>query len=403
MTAPCSYRSLGWHELGAHLHLMIFRAGQKLSKRPLHYQHVLRDLLPQKEVNHAYTLIRRHGSWTAPLPWDIVPDRRLWATGELTPFPDGYFRRPLTKYCSPLLDDDTVRFSRPFRPIVSGTKRKVSSDTSMGRQAYTADGYTQRGISVRQWCLDCDHARDEWTMGPPADPENVEMVAYRQEQPGDVQLVVQKLWSGESYFSSIVCWKTILVGELRRPTATTGAHVVTSIHTRKRTDPAIAKSTNEPDIFPDLHSPMISVALELSATERVCNCTRGVYQMTRGVYQTSVHYHLTSDENIHGSNSMLVTDRKAFQAQPLGIGYSYGYLPAFNQQEAAVALWNTRTASMWDQTAVTVEQLLCIAVCQWNEPQHNPERQLTPTVTPIQTADPVFNTVTAIISASSRS
>ncbi|KAF9803628.1 hypothetical protein IEO21_09617 [Rhodonia placenta] len=50
MTAPCSYRSLGWHELNAHLHLMIIRAGQKLSKRPLHYQHVLRDLLPQKEI-----------------------------------------------------------------------------------------------------------------------------------------------------------------------------------------------------------------------------------------------------------------------------------------------------------------------------------------------------------------
>ncbi|OSX56822.1 hypothetical protein POSPLADRAFT_1062329 [Postia placenta MAD-698-R-SB12] len=49
LTAPCSYRSLGWHELDADLYSMAFRAGRKLSKRPLHYQKILRELLPHKE------------------------------------------------------------------------------------------------------------------------------------------------------------------------------------------------------------------------------------------------------------------------------------------------------------------------------------------------------------------
>ncbi|EED84025.1 predicted protein [Postia placenta Mad-698-R] len=57
MTAPCSYRSLGWHELDADLYSMAFRAGRKLSKRPLHYQHILRELLPHKEINHVHIII----------------------------------------------------------------------------------------------------------------------------------------------------------------------------------------------------------------------------------------------------------------------------------------------------------------------------------------------------------
>ncbi|EED84321.1 predicted protein [Postia placenta Mad-698-R] len=212
MTAPCSYRSLGWHELNANLRLMIFRAGQKLSKRPLHYQHVLRDLLPHNEVNHAYTIIRWHGTWTAPLTRAIVPDRRLWATGELSACPKNYYRPPRTQYCSPLLDDDTDRFRRQFRPILSGIRRRRSGDTSGNSQDHIRD--IQREVNIRQWYLECDHARDEWAMGPPAEPEDAEMLTYRQEQAGNVQPVVQKLW-------------------------------------RKRTDPAIANSTNEPDIFPD--------------------------------------------------------------------------------------------------------------------------------------------------------
>ncbi|EED84326.1 predicted protein [Postia placenta Mad-698-R] len=192
MTAPCSYRSLGWHELSANLDLMTFRAGQKLSKRPLHYQHVLRDLLPHTEVNHAYTIIQWHGTWTAPLTCELVPDRRLWATGELSPCPKNYYRPHRTQYCSPLLDDDTDRFRRQFRPILSGIKRRRFVDTSWSSQDHIRDAHPE--VSIRQWCLECDHARDEWTMGPHAEPEDVEMLAYRQEQAGNVQPVVQKLW-----------------------------------------------------------------------------------------------------------------------------------------------------------------------------------------------------------------
>ncbi|KAF9803638.1 hypothetical protein IEO21_09608 [Rhodonia placenta] len=189
MTAPCSYRSLGWHELHANLRLMTFRAGQKLSKRPLHYQHVLRDLLPHNQVNHAYTIIRWHGTWTAPLTRAIVPDRRLWATGELSACPKNYYRPPRTQYCSPLLDDDTDRFRRQFRPILSGIRRRRYGDTSGNSQDHIRD--IQREVNIRQWCLECDHARDEWAMGPPAEPEDAEMLTYRQEQAGNVQPVTR--------------------------------------------------------------------------------------------------------------------------------------------------------------------------------------------------------------------
>ncbi|KAF9802971.1 hypothetical protein IEO21_09773 [Rhodonia placenta] len=200
MTAPCSYRSLGWHELNANLLLMTFRAGQKLSKRPLHYQHVLRDLLPHKEVNHAYSILEWHVTWTAPLSCELVPDRRLWATGALSACPQNYYRMPRKQYCPPLLDDDTVRFRRRFRPILSGIKRRRFGDTSGSGQDYIGDA--EREVSIRQWCLECDQARDDWTIGSPAEPEDAEMLTYRQGQAGDVLPVVQKLWSRESYFSS---------------------------------------------------------------------------------------------------------------------------------------------------------------------------------------------------------
>ncbi|KAF9804286.1 hypothetical protein IEO21_09429 [Rhodonia placenta] len=204
MTAPCSYRSLGWHELNANLRLTMFRAGQKLSKRPLHYQHVLRGLLPHKEANHAYSIASQYMSWTIPVPSEMVPDRRLWATGEPSACPDGYFHWPVRQYCSPLSDDDAVRFSTPFRPIVSRLKRKRSGDTSMGTLAYTTKKSAQRAVSVRQWCLDCDQARVEWTMGPPAEPEDAELLAYQQGKIGDVLPAVQDLWSLETHFSRLI-------------------------------------------------------------------------------------------------------------------------------------------------------------------------------------------------------
>ncbi|KAF9804380.1 hypothetical protein IEO21_09417 [Rhodonia placenta] len=129
MAAPCSYRSLGWHKLKADLRLMVFRAGQKLSKRPFHYQHILRELLPHQEINHTYSIVSRYASWTIPMYLERVRGRRLWTTGELTPFPDGYFRSPRKQYCPPLSDDDTARLPCPLRPIVSGIKRKRSGDT----------------------------------------------------------------------------------------------------------------------------------------------------------------------------------------------------------------------------------------------------------------------------------
>ncbi|EED77978.1 predicted protein [Postia placenta Mad-698-R] len=204
MTAPCSYRSLGWHKLNANLHLMIFRAGQKLSKRPLHYRHVLRDLLPPNEVDHAYSILEWHVTWTAPLPCELVPDRRLWATGELSACPKNYYRPSSKQYCSPLLDDETVRFRRQFRPILSGIKRRCFGDTSGSGQDYIGDA--GREVSIRQWCLDCDHARDEWMTEPPAEPEDAEMLAYRQEEAGDVQPVVQDLWQLEDHFSNFNTW-----------------------------------------------------------------------------------------------------------------------------------------------------------------------------------------------------
>ncbi|KAF9805852.1 hypothetical protein IEO21_08916 [Rhodonia placenta] len=139
MMAPCSYRSLGWHELKADLRLMVFRAGQKLSKRPFHYQHILRELLPHNEVNHTYSIVSRYKLWTGPLQLGIVHGRRLWATGELAPFPDGYFRYIRKQYCPPLSYDDAVRFPRPFRRIVSGIKRKRSGDTRAHNEVYTAE------------------------------------------------------------------------------------------------------------------------------------------------------------------------------------------------------------------------------------------------------------------------
>ncbi|EED80176.1 predicted protein [Postia placenta Mad-698-R] len=201
MAAPCSYRSLGWHKLKADLRLMIFRAGQKLSKRPFHYRHILRELLPHKEVNHTYTIFSRYASWTVPLYLERVPGRRLWATGELAPFPDGYFRSPRQQYCVPLSDDDAFRFPRLIRPIVSGIKRKRSGDTRADIGIYTAQEDAQREVSVRKWRWDCDQARDEWTVGPPVEPEDADLLAYRQEEAGDMLPAAQEPWFAEWHSS----------------------------------------------------------------------------------------------------------------------------------------------------------------------------------------------------------
>ncbi|OSX61486.1 hypothetical protein POSPLADRAFT_1144156 [Postia placenta MAD-698-R-SB12] len=202
MTAPCSYRSLGWHEFNANIGRMVFRAGQKLSKRPFHYQHILRELLPHKEVNHTHSIVSRYKLWTAPLHREAVHGRRLWATDELTPFPDGYFRCSLNEYCPPLSDDDVFRFARPFRPIVSGIKRKRSGDTRADIEVNTTQEDSHCEVSVRKWRWDCDQARDEWTMGPPAEPEDAELLAYRQEEAGDVLPAAQKPWLVENYFAN---------------------------------------------------------------------------------------------------------------------------------------------------------------------------------------------------------
>ncbi|OSX63668.1 hypothetical protein POSPLADRAFT_1138893 [Postia placenta MAD-698-R-SB12] len=201
MAAPCLYRSLGWHKLKADLRLMVFRAGQKLSKRPFHYRHILRELLPHKEVNHTYTIFSRYASWTIPLYLERVRGRRLWATGELAPFPDGYFRCSTNEYCPPLSDDDTVRFPRPFRPIVSGIKRKRSGDTRADIGIYTAQEDAQCQVSVCKWRWDCDQARDEWTVGPPVEPEDAELLAYRQEEAGDMLPAAQEPWFEEWHSS----------------------------------------------------------------------------------------------------------------------------------------------------------------------------------------------------------
>ncbi|KAF9793828.1 hypothetical protein IEO21_11240 [Rhodonia placenta] len=189
MAAPCSYWSLGWHKLKADLRLMVFRAGQKLSKRPFHYQHILRELLPHHTINHTYSIVSRYSLWTLPLNLERVRGRRLWATGELTPFPDGYFRSPRKQYCPPLSDDDTVRFPRPFRPIVSGIKKKRSEEHAQWR------------VDIRLWRQDCDQARDEWTMGPPAEPEDAKLLAYRQEKAGNVLTATQEPWFAEWHSS----------------------------------------------------------------------------------------------------------------------------------------------------------------------------------------------------------
>ncbi|EED78486.1 predicted protein [Postia placenta Mad-698-R] len=189
LTAPCSYRSLGWHELDADLYSMAFRAGRKLSKRPLHYQHILRELLPHKEVNHTYSIIFQYVEWTDPLSLQMLPNRRLWTTGELSPCPDGYYRRPLTEYCSPLSDDDTARFPRRFRPVVSGIKRKRSGDTRVDSEPCTMKEYAQQVASVR----------------PLAEPEDPELLIYRQEEAKDMVPAVEELWSDQDYLSRCKC------------------------------------------------------------------------------------------------------------------------------------------------------------------------------------------------------
>ncbi|EED84967.1 predicted protein [Postia placenta Mad-698-R] len=202
MAAPCSYRSLGWHKFKADLRLMVFRAGQKLSKRPFHYQRILRQLLPHKEINHTHTIVSRYSSWTVPLNLERVRGRRLWATGELTPFPDGYFRSPRKQYCPPLSDDDTARLPCPLRPIVSGIKRKRSGDARADSEVYTTEENVQQKVSICLWRRYCDQARDEWTMGPPAEPEDADLLAYRQEEAGDMLPAAQRPWFAEWHSSN---------------------------------------------------------------------------------------------------------------------------------------------------------------------------------------------------------
>ncbi|OSX63618.1 hypothetical protein POSPLADRAFT_1140225 [Postia placenta MAD-698-R-SB12] len=220
MAAPCSYRSLGWHKLKADLRLMVFRAGQKLSKRPFHYQRILRQLLPQKEINHTHTIVSRYSSWTLSLNLERVRGRRLWATGELTPFPDGYFRSPRKQYCPPLSDDDTARLPCPLRPIVSGIKRKRSGDARVDSEVYTTEENAQQKISIRLWRRDCDQARDEWTMGPPAEPEDADLLAYRQEEAGDMLPTAQRPWFAEWHSSN--SWAIGCISEF--PTGRRGNH-----------------------------------------------------------------------------------------------------------------------------------------------------------------------------------
>ncbi|OSX56801.1 hypothetical protein POSPLADRAFT_1158572, partial [Postia placenta MAD-698-R-SB12] len=196
MTAPCSYRSLGWHELDADLYSMAFRAGRKLSKRPLHYQHILRELLPHKEINHVHIIICQYMQWADPLSSDMVPNRRLWTTGELSPCPDGYYRRPLTEYCSPLSDDDTARFPRRFRPVVSGIKRKRSRDTRVDSKACTMEEQVAR---VRLL----------------AEPEDPKLLIYQQEEVRDVVPAVEAPWLEQYYLSSsqaISCISEFIAG-----------------------------------------------------------------------------------------------------------------------------------------------------------------------------------------------
>ncbi|EED85484.1 predicted protein [Postia placenta Mad-698-R] len=303
MTAPCSYRSLGWHELKADLRLMVFRAGQKLSKRPFHYQHILRELLPHNEVNHTYSIVSRYKLWTGPLQLGIVHGRRLWATGELAPFPDGDFRYIRKQYCPPLSDDDAVRFPRPFRPIVSGIKRKRSGDTRADNEVYTAKEDAQCEISVHKWCRDCDQARDEWTMGPPAEPEDAELLAYRQEEAGNVLTAAQKPWWAEDHNSSI--------------------------------------------FFYDVSSSRAIGCISESPPGRRGHYTRGPCEMPNNVYQPSVHTTLTSMET--SALRCRRPTKKQFRPyvdQPLGIDFSYGNLLVLNRQEAAVDLLNMETASM---------------------------------------------------------
>ncbi|KAF9804055.1 hypothetical protein IEO21_09475 [Rhodonia placenta] len=193
MIAPCSYRSLGWHESSANLHLMILRAGQKLNKRPFHYQHILRDLLPQKEVNHAYSIIQLHTSWTCPFAEGTLHDRRLWATGEPADFPDDYFDFPPKKrYCSPLSDDDSIRFPRGA-PVAES-----------GGIARTAKERAKWEASIRQWFRGCE--LHEWATGPFAEPKDTTLVEYRREEAGSVSAVIEELWMSEYYYSRYVPW-----------------------------------------------------------------------------------------------------------------------------------------------------------------------------------------------------
>ncbi|OSX56127.1 hypothetical protein POSPLADRAFT_1160932, partial [Postia placenta MAD-698-R-SB12] len=279
MTAPCSYRSLGWHELDADLYSMAFRAGRKLSKRPLHYQHIFRELLPHEEVNHAYSIILQYVLWTHPLPFEMVPNRRLWTTGELSPCPDGYYCRPLTEYCSPLSDDDTARFPRRFRPVVSGIKRKRSGDTRVDSEPCTMKEYAQQVASVR----------------PLAEPDDPELLVYQQEEASDV--------SRSRIVTSGLIPHSVTLSTCRTGLEYTQKGLLESNRRRDWSfrDHAFPLFTDEPDMLPDRGWRLLA----RGGISRAIGCisefiSGGGSGMQLHAWRLSgvATYHLTSDENI---------------------------------------------------------------------------------------------------------
>ncbi|EED84931.1 predicted protein [Postia placenta Mad-698-R] len=293
MAAPCSYRSLGWHKLKADLRLMVFRAGQKLSKRPFHYQRILRQLLPHKEINHTYSIVSRYASWTIPMYLERVRGRRLWTTGELTPFPDGYFRSPRKQYCPPLSDDDTARLPCPLRPIVSGIKRKRSGDTRVDGEVYTAEEDAQWRASIRLWSQDCDQARDEWTMGPLAEPEDADLLAYRQEETGKVLTAAQEPWFAEWHSSNFDTWPYPFCcgnGLIQTPPTRTDEPDVLPHHARRLSPRGGMYSCPEEHcvaLFPSISSRAIGCISEFPSGRRG-NYTHGPCQTPNSVYQPPV-------------------------------------------------------------------------------------------------------------------
>ncbi|OSX56767.1 hypothetical protein POSPLADRAFT_1158920 [Postia placenta MAD-698-R-SB12] len=283
MTAPCSYRSLGWHELDADLYSMIFRAGRKLSKRPLHYQQILQELLPHKEINHAYSIISQYVLWTEPLSSEMLPNRRLWATGKLSACPDDYYLRPFTEYCFLPSDDDIFYFPRRPRPIVSGMQRRRSGDTRVDSEACTMEEDAQQVARVR----------------PLAEPEDPELLVYRQKEVRDVRRC-RVLTSGLIPHSVTLCTR-------RTGLEYTQKGLLRSTHHRDwslRDNGLILASplfTDEPDVLPGRAWRLLA----RDGNSRAISCISefisggGSGMQPRAWRLSGVDtYHLPSDENI---------------------------------------------------------------------------------------------------------